>query len=281
MVSIVIPAHNEEAVIGRSLECLLSDESVPDLNIVVACNGCHDKTADVARRYGDRVTVIETDVASKTHALNLGDAAAKGFPRIYMDADIVLRPSDVREIANVLVKGELLSAAPQGQLDFSKSSWLVRSYYRVWRSLPYVRNDMIGVGVYALSEKGRQRFGKFPDIIADDGYIRLLFAPHERATVKTATSIVTPPSKIGDLIKINTRSRLGNYQLAQTFPELLRNDQKNYGGAITTLLAQPTLWLGIPIYLYVNMISRWRAKQKMKSLANYQWERDESSRLPK
>jgi glycosyltransferase involved in cell wall biosynthesis len=278
MVSIVIPAHNEENVIGRCLEHLLADASMTDLNIVVACNGCVDRTAEIARTFGSRVTVLETDVASKTHALNIGDAAATDFPRFYMDADVVLEPQGIREIANVLNSGSILSASPLGKQDFSKSSWLVHAYYDVWRSLPYVKADMIGAGIYALSENGRNRFGEFPNIIADDGYIRLLFAPHERARVANAISIVSPPKAIADLIKINTRSRLGNYQLAQLYPDLLKNDQKKYGGALVSLLCQPVLWPKVPVYLFVNFVARWRARKQYQSLANYRWERDESSR---
>lgn len=46
--SVIVPAHNEEQVIGRLLEQLLDD---PDggLEIWVVCNGCTDRTADVAR----------------------------------------------------------------------------------------------------------------------------------------------------------------------------------------------------------------------------------------
>ena len=65
-------------------------------------------------------------------------------------------------------------------IDLRGSSLAVRAYYRIWLRLPYVREGMIGVGVYALSEEGRRRFGEFPEVIADDGYVRMLFSS-ERA----------------------------------------------------------------------------------------------------
>jgi hypothetical protein len=56
---VVVPAHNEEASIARTLQALLQQTRRPDRVIVVADN-CSDKTVEVARRFGSRVTVIET-----------------------------------------------------------------------------------------------------------------------------------------------------------------------------------------------------------------------------
>jgi glycosyltransferase involved in cell wall biosynthesis len=278
MISIIIPAHNEESSIGRCLTRLL--EAGPDLDpeIIVVCNGCKDQTANVARQYGDRIRVIETDVASKVHALNLGDEAAKGFPRFYMDADVVLTPEDLRQVAQVLTTGGKLAAAPRMEMDFSKASWAVRAFYRVWMELPYTKKGMMGVGVYALSREGRERFDKFPDIIADDGYIRVLYKPEERMAVANAKSVVVAPATLDGLIKIKTRSRLGGYQLAQRYPQLNENDDKDYGSAAGGLLLKPALWPCIPVYLYVNLLAKRRARKQLATIANYVWERDESSR---
>ena len=70
-ISVVIPAHNEEVVLGRGLDGVLSGALLGEIDVVVVCNGCSDGTADVARSYGDRVRVIETPIPSKTHE-NIG-----------------------------------------------------------------------------------------------------------------------------------------------------------------------------------------------------------------
>jgi len=180
---VVIPAHNEEVVLGRGLDGVLSGALLGEIDVVVVCNGCSDGTADVARSYGDRVRVIETPIPSKTHALNLGDEAARGFPRFYVDADVVLTLDGIRRIAARLGASGAPAAAPVMQVDLSGSSWPVRAFYAIWTQMPYTREGMIGVGVYALSEEGRRRFGRFPDVIADDGYVRALFSPVERVRV--------------------------------------------------------------------------------------------------
>ena len=89
-------------------------------------------------------------------------------------------------------------------------------------ALPYVREGMIGVGVYAVSEDGRRRFEAFPDVIADDGYVRMLFGPSERVSRRDAPVRVYAPKRLSDLVRIKTRSRLGRYELGQRFPDLRR-----------------------------------------------------------
>ena len=76
------------AVIGRCLSALQNQEGVDHLDVVVVANGCSDDTAAVAERAG--VTVIVLPEPGKSAALVVGDAAAVGFPRVYLDADIEL-----------------------------------------------------------------------------------------------------------------------------------------------------------------------------------------------
>lgn len=283
-ISIVIPAHDEEAVLGRCLDAILSGAGpAGDVDVVVVPNGCKDRTADVARAYGDRVKVIETPVPSKTNALNLGDAAARGFPRFYVDADVVLPLASIRHMAARLADERTPAAAPAMQVDLSRSSWAVRAFYAVWTRLPYVREGMIGVGVYALSESGRRRFGAFPDVIADDGYVRMLFTAPERVRVDEAPVRVVAPATLSDLVRVKARSRLGGYELARKFPDLVERERaaKAYGGAGGVIALRPWLWPHALVYLFVNLSARRRAAKQLADRAAYVWERDASSRDPR
>ena len=282
MISVIIPAHNEEQVIARLLTALLEERQAGELEIIVVCNGCSDGTAAVARAFGDPVQVIETDVASKTHAINLGDAAARGFPRIYSDADVVMSLPSVRSLADALTDGRWLAAAPRvDTLFLPGAQWAVRAYYRFWMALPFVQEGMMAAGVYAVSEQGRRRWDKMPDVIADDGYFRLLFGPDERTEVQAATSAVRAPSVFADLIRIKTRSRLGVAQLSARFPELFAREgrTKRYGSALWGVARRPSLYLAAFPFVLVSVISRLRARQQQRQAGGYLWERDNSSRL--
>ncbi len=81
--SVIIPAHNEEAVIARCLSSLLEGApsgTAEEVEVIVVCNGCDDHTAQVAREIAPRATVLEIPVASKVAALNAGDEEAAHFP---------------------------------------------------------------------------------------------------------------------------------------------------------------------------------------------------------
>jgi glycosyltransferase involved in cell wall biosynthesis len=278
MTSIIIPAHNEEKVVAAALKPLIEAANNGRIEIIVVCNGCTDRTAEIVISFGKAVKCIETPIASKTNALNLGDSVANGFPRIYQDADVILSFEAISQVAETLQTGKFLAAAPVMRMDYRNASWIVRSYYEVWQLLPYIQEGMIGTGVYALSEDGRQCFDVFPEIISDDGYIRALFKTHERTTINSCYSLVRAPANFISLIKIKTRSRLGGYELERKFPTLKGNEEKKYGVALYRLVFKIYLWPKILIYLLVNLIARFRAKKHICCTGFTGWERDESSR---
>ncbi|MEM6691138.1 MAG: glycosyltransferase [Planctomycetota bacterium] len=278
-ISIVIPAHDEASVIQRLLDALLADANPTELEIVVACNGCTDATAEICRRYDFPLTVVETEVASKIAALNLGDSQAETFPRFYLDADVKVSWAAIKSVADLLNRGEYLAAAPQMRVDYSRSSWCVRAFYRIWLQLPYHSEGMIGSGLYAVSEAGRRRFGSFPEIIADDGYVRSLFGPSERHTLENCSFTITAPTNIRDLIRVKTRSRLGLWELGKRFPVSRTTESKDWAAAIRRLLFRPKRWLDVLAYLYITLRVRVRAALKFRRLSGYEWETDQSSRL--
>ncbi|HET6212910.1 MAG TPA: glycosyltransferase, partial [Micromonosporaceae bacterium] len=176
MTSVVIAAHNEAAVIGRCLDALLAGAVSGEFDITVVANGCTDDTATVAAaRPG--VRVIEIAVANKAAALNAGDDAAAGFPRVYVDADIVLTADGLRTIAAALdgagpdgagAVASPMAAMPRRQLDLAGRPLLVRAFFAINSRLPAYRDGLFGRGVIALSAPARARFTRFPDLAADD-----------------------------------------------------------------------------------------------------------------
>jgi glycosyltransferase involved in cell wall biosynthesis len=244
----------------------------------VITNGCKDKTETVARSFEPRITVINTPIPSKVNALNLGDQSARTYPRIYMDADIRLADGALGVIKKTLAAGHYLAVSPDPLMDLGGSSWAVRAYYDIWLAMPFCQSGMIGAGVYALSEEGRKRFDRFPDVIADDGFVRALFKEHERGKAIGAKAIVRAPATLYWLMKIKVRSRMGQMQLANLYPELIKNEQKSHSGGISNTLSKPSNWPKVIIYLYVSVMSRILARRRMHSIATYQWERDISSR---
>lgn len=207
-IAVIIPAYNEEAGIGRLLDALLhSPDAGPDIEVVVAANGCRDRTAEVARTRGARV--VELAIASKTAALNSADELAVGFPRVYLDADIAATPGLIRALAAAVREPGVHAAVPRAELDLDGSALPVRGYYAVNARLPVFRGRLFGRGVIALSEEARRRFKTFPDIIADDMFLDAVVAVDEKRQLDLSVR-VPAPRRTGDLIRRVARARAGN-----------------------------------------------------------------------
>ena len=281
-ISIIIPAHNEAAVIRRTLTSLLDGLGDIPVQVVVVCNGCVDGTADCARAVSDpRILVIEIPNGSKTGAMNEGDRYTSIFPRVYMDADVQLRPEDLNTLCAYMVRTGVPAAVPMARMNFDGVSGPVQAYYKIWFSLTYIRSGMVGCGVYALSKEGRARFGKFPGIISDDGFVRAHFSDKERPVVGGCIVTVRAPRTLAGLIKIKTRSRLGGRQLRECYPKLFNKELSNSRWrTLLWYLFRPNLWLAMPYYLLVVGISLWRSWRQFKRQDFSVWERDETSRHP-
>lgn len=93
MASIIIPAHNEEQYLPRTLEALGDKHE-----IIVVCNGCTDKTFDVASRYPCKVFNLEEKGVSK--ARNFGAKHAVNDRLIFLDADILVGKDALEKIEN-------------------------------------------------------------------------------------------------------------------------------------------------------------------------------------
>lgn len=213
--SIVIAAHNETAVIGRCLDALLAGAALGEFDVTVVANGCTDATAQVAVSR-DGVRVLDLPAAGKVAALNAGDAVAVGYPRIYLDANIVVPSAGVRALRDALSAPAaspaaiVLAVTLRREVDVSCSPLLVRSYFAINCRLPVFREALFGRGVIALSAEGRGRFGRFPDVIADDLFLDCPFTAAEKREVSSVTAQISAPQRTRDLLRRLARVRRGN-----------------------------------------------------------------------
>ncbi|WP_329129625.1 glycosyltransferase [Streptomyces sp. NBC_01476] len=305
MTSIVIPAHNEERVIGRLLDALLTGDpgasgargevrggARPD--IVVVCNGCTDGTARVAAsRPGVRVVDIPTP--SKHAALRAGDEHAVGFPRLYVDADVVLRAADVTALTEALAGApELRAVAPERELPLAGCGRRVRAYYRVWTRLPAVREGLFGRGVIAVTEEGHGRLAALPPLMADDLAASLAFGPGERQVVGAARVVVHPPRTWADLMRRRVRATVSTAQLESQQAQLAAREPQVNGVSqgkaespsartstadLRTLLrGEPKLLPSVVVFLAAALLARRRAAKAIRDQDFGTWLRDESSR---
>jgi glycosyltransferase involved in cell wall biosynthesis len=281
--SVVIPAHDEAAVIRRCLDTLFAGFQEGELDVVVICNGCSDATAALARSSGHPVRVIELSRASKPAALRVGDVAVSALPRLYLDADVLLPGSAARLVLERLRSGTV-AARPPVRYETSGASEPVRSYYRARSRVPAVLGSLWGAGVYGLSAAGRSRFGTFPDVVADDLWVDRLFSAEEVEIVNSDPVVVRVPRRSRDLVRVLGRTYRGKWEnasrpdLGDRGPETMMSTLRDLG---RVCLAGPAAALDAATYAAFAAGARLTLALPNRSgarPAGERWERDQSSR---
>lgn len=107
-ISVIIPAHNEEKYIKRCI-CSIRKSSARfkgNVEIIVVCNRCTDKTGAIAEKLGARVITNEDRCIAKVR--NAGIAAAKGKIVVTIDADNRMTSGTLQEIYLLLKSGKYI-----------------------------------------------------------------------------------------------------------------------------------------------------------------------------
>ena len=264
MISVIIPASNEEAYIGPCLTALFASPCNGAEAVVVA-NGCRDRTAACARDFaalaaqnGWGLRVLDLPTGSKPGALNAGDAAARHPIRAYLDADVLVSPPLMAALATALSAPEPLYATGTAVIPPPRSA-ISRAYARFWQHLPFARSVAPGYGLFATNAAGRARWADFPDLISDDTFTRLQFDPAERLHLPQ-TYQWPMIEGFAALSRVRARQDAGILQLARLYPDLLLREAK------PPLTLTRLIWLalsdpaGFAAYAAVALRSRFQVK---------------------
>lgn len=105
-VSILISAYNEEAVIERKIQNILSiDYPKEKLQVLIGDDGSTDKTAEIVSRYADQgITLVKAPKnAGKAAMLNRLNKHATGEILLFCDANTMFFPNVVRKLVSPFV----------------------------------------------------------------------------------------------------------------------------------------------------------------------------------
>lgn len=129
-ITIMVPAHNEEAVIEKTLAYLLHQLSYENYEVLVVNDGSTDDTpqilAELARKEARlRVITIEKN-KGKAHAFNVGFAFAQGEYILSNDADTIPEPDALTKYMNYFMEsGETNIGAVTGNMDVLNRSKII------------------------------------------------------------------------------------------------------------------------------------------------------------
>ncbi|WP_197355721.1 glycosyltransferase [Aureliella helgolandensis] len=247
MLTVIIPACNEESVIGDCLASLARQQEISNVEILIIANGCSDGTAAIGKSFnsafaarGISLRVLSLPAGNKNQALNAGDAAARFPSRVYLDADVRCSPYLLSQINKILSAPSPTYASGTMQID-ATGDLVGRCYAKIWKATPYIRDTIPGCGCYAVNGPGRQRWTDFPPIHSDDKFVRLHFNAQERVQA-TAAYYWPLPQGFRTLVRVRTRWTRGNLQLASRYPYLKKNDVRRFaidGRFLGTLFTNP------------------------------------------
>ena len=107
-ISVIIPAHNEERYVARCIRSIRQAARYYGgrVEIIVVCNRCTDKTAEIAGRLGARVLHNQDRCIAKVR--NTGIFAAKGDLIVTIDCDNRMTRGTLREIAAFMATGDYI-----------------------------------------------------------------------------------------------------------------------------------------------------------------------------
>lgn len=274
MLTIIIPAYNEANCIKNTLseyDGIIGEK----LEVIVIPNGCNDNTAEVVKMNFPHVSVIELEEGSKTLAINKGIEIASNKNILVQDADVIIRKYDVKRILDFIENEIYLFASPVPIFESTDNFW-VKKYYNFLSVTPVYKLGMVSSGVYLLSPKAIEIIGFFPHVIADDGYVKGVLGPYNLTKISNCYSMVKLPKDLWSLIKIKTRSRLGNLELAGKYIS-----PSTGGNSLLSLIKigfKNRMLSDFFIYAFVTFGSLVRAKKQLNNKNKLTWERDESTR---
>ncbi len=164
-VSVIIPAMNEESVLAETLQSLQIQTYPHDkLQIIVACNGCTDSTAQIAYDHG--ATVIVSEKQGMAFGKNFGAHDATGDYLIFLDADTSLPANGIQMIIEQMVvhaQENGCIATVEGRPDHA--SPLVRAFYMLEnRACRKARMHAPG-GILAMQKAVYGKVGGFDESI--------------------------------------------------------------------------------------------------------------------
>ena len=262
--SVIIPAHDEAGLIGACLRALFASSPVPGgAEVIVVANGCADATTAEARACTDAATargwtlsVLERSEGGKPGALNTGETRARGRVLAYLDADVIVSPRLCAELVQALDGNAAAYASGRVVIPIPETA-ISRAYAKFYCKVPFFHHGVPGCGLFAMNSAGRARWGEWPEIISDDTFARLNFAPAERIAVPAPYDWPIVEG-FGALVRVRRRQDAGVAEIRRLYPALPANDDPRPTGPGWMMRAGLRAPLGFAAYVAVALATRLR-----------------------
>lgn len=224
-ISIIIPAHNEEKCIGKTIESILNAKYDNDKEIIVVNDGSKDKTEEIVKKISEtepRVKILNIGHGGKANAINKGAEIANNEFVVILDADSRIDEDALNEIIKPFSDNEV--GATSGiirAIDNKKNPlvWFQDFEYVLSSAWRFVCNKAnatyILPGFAAFRKEALKKVSGFStDTFSEDFEIGLKLKKVGFKLEMTKAAIYTQvPQTLNGLIKQRMRWGLGTIQV--------------------------------------------------------------------
>ena len=119
LISVIIPAYNEEKVIGNCFESL-EKQSYRPLEIIVVDDGSSDNTLKIAEKFN--IPVLKQNHQGPGLARNLGASKAKGEILVFVDADMTFDKDFVKDLTKPIIEGKTIGTFSKNEFVANKDN---------------------------------------------------------------------------------------------------------------------------------------------------------------
>jgi cellulose synthase/poly-beta-1,6-N-acetylglucosamine synthase-like glycosyltransferase/peptidoglycan/xylan/chitin deacetylase (PgdA/CDA1 family) len=252
VVTVLIPAFNEEKVIVKTIERILASD-YPDMEVLVIDDGSKDHTAYIVRSHfmnETRVRVMSIPNGGKANALNIGLEAAQGGVIVALDADTQFEATTISRLVRWFTDPSIGAVAGNAKVG-NRTNMITR-----WQALEYIvaQNlerralaalDTLTVVPGAVGAWRRdvlRELGGFPaDTLAEDQDLTIAIQTRGYRVHfdSTALAWTEAPATVSGLAKQRFRWAYGTLQCLWKYRRITFN--ANYGEL--GLVALPQVWL--------------------------------------
>ncbi|MFZ4482780.1 MAG: polysaccharide deacetylase family protein [Chthoniobacterales bacterium] len=234
-ISVIIPACNEEKVIGRTVQSMLDSDYRGAMEILVVDNGSSDRTAEIVLAMTDqRVRLLRLGNRGKARALEHGVKEAQGDLLVFADADTQFARGALTHLVAPLADpaiGAVSGQARVGNLrtflgrcqhvEYLCSFNLDRRAYAAWNCITVVPGAISAVRRTALEEAG----GFSRDTLAEDTDLTLSIhrAGHRVAYAPQALAYTEAPETYRQLARQRFRWAFGTLQCVWKHRDIVFN----------------------------------------------------------
>jgi len=251
-VTIIIPAYNEEESIARTIKSILGvSYDRKKFEVIVVDDGSNDKTYEIAKKFeGKYVRVFTKENGGKASALNFGIEKSKGDIIFSMDADTIVTPHSVLEMAKFFKNPNIMSVTPAMLVAKPKS--ILQRIQQIEYALgiflrkAFAALDSIYIAPGAFTAYRKTFFDKYggydiKNITEDlELALRIQYYGYKTENAPTASVFTNSPSKFKPLMIQRRRWYFGLIKNTIKYRKLFSHKYGDLG-----MFVMPIAWISI------------------------------------